>query len=44
MPLTKAMEVQRELTRAAWLEGIPPVRQIRISTRSRDLFFRWFTI
>jgi len=36
MPLTKAIDVQSELTSAAWLEGIPPVRQIRISTSSRD--------
>jgi len=42
MPLTKATEVQSELTSAAWLEGIPPVRQIRISTNSRDFFLRRF--
>ena len=40
IPSTKAMEVHKELTTAAWLDGIPPVRQISISTSSRFFFLR----
>jgi hypothetical protein len=39
-PSTKAAEVAMEQTRAAWLEGIPPVRQARVSRVSRKFLLR----
>jgi hypothetical protein len=37
MPSVKATEAVMEATRAEWLEGMPPVRQIRLSRVSLGL-------
>jgi hypothetical protein len=37
-PSEKATEVVIDATRAEWLEGIPPVRQIKLSMASLGLF------
>jgi hypothetical protein len=39
-PSTRAKDVAMEHTRAAWLEGMPPVRQTRVSKVSRKFLFR----
>jgi hypothetical protein len=36
IPSKYPMEVARAVTRAEWLEGIPPVRHIRVPTISRE--------
>jgi hypothetical protein len=38
-PSVTPTDVVREQTIAEWLEGIPPVRQIAVSTASRTLLF-----
>jgi hypothetical protein len=38
-PSLIATEADRDDTRAAWLEGIPPVRQTMVSNSSRPLLF-----
>jgi hypothetical protein len=39
-PSRNPTEVAMDDTRAAWLEGIPPVRQAKVSNISRPLFLR----
>jgi hypothetical protein len=40
IPSRKATEVAMDETRAAWLEGIPPVRQAKVANTSRPFFLR----